>query len=79
VCQDYQNYEGADPVATMLSMSAARLRDAGVPADKITTTGDRTEGIGAALSRGRPGDLVVVLDDPNLAFSVIDGLRCPRS
>lgn len=76
VCPDY---EGPDPVAAMLSMSAARLRDAGVPADMITTTGDRTDGIGAALGRGRTGDLVVLLDDPNAAFPVIDGLRRPRS
>ena len=65
VCPDYA---GADPVATMLSMSAARLLEAGVPADTITTTGDRLEGISAALARGVPGDLVVILDDPNAAF-----------
>ena len=75
VCPDY---ESPDPVATMLWMSAARLRDAGVAADAITTSGDRTEAIRTALSRGCPGDLVVLLDDPNAAFPVIDGLRPPR-
>lgn len=75
LCPDY---ESADPVATMLSLSHARLLDAGVPADMIATTGDRLEGIGAVLGRGVPGDLVVILDDPNLAFPVIDGLRPPR-
>lgn len=75
VCPDY---ESPDPVATMLWMSAARLRDAGVAAEAITTSGDRTEAIRTALSRGWPGDLVVLLDDPNAAFPVIDGLRPPR-
>lgn len=75
VCPDYA---GPDPVATMLSMSAARLHVAGVAAEAVTTTGDRMEALSAVLSRGVPGDLVVVLDEPNVAFPVIDELRSLR-
>jgi cyanophycin synthetase len=66
------DYDGDDPVATMLTASRELLTGCGVATERIRTEADPHSAIRAALDSARPGDLVVLLAEPAEALPVID-------
>lgn len=65
------DYAGPDPVSAMLSGVRDELMGNGVPAERIHLEADPRAAIRDVLRRGRPGDLVVVLAEPEDAFAVL--------
>lgn len=66
------DYDGDDPVATMLGAARGLLIGCGVAAERIRTEADPRTAIRTALESARPGDFVVLLAEPAEALPLID-------
>lgn len=66
------DYDGDEPVVTMVENLRRLLVDGGAPDDRVQTEVEPPAAIRLALTRARPGDLVVVLAEPWVAWPVID-------
>jgi len=64
-------YAGDDPAAAMVARSRRLLLDTGVSDENITVEADPHTAVRVALDRARPGDLVVLLADHDIAETVV--------
>ncbi|MCB0933207.1 MAG: hypothetical protein KDB71_15080 [Mycobacterium sp.] len=71
----HPEYAGADPSAVMVARSRRLLQEQGVDTRRITTETSPPAAIRGTLDSARPGDLVVLLADHDLARCVIDQWR----
>lgn len=67
----HRAYAGDDPVATMLARTEAALVAAGAAGESISLSPDPVAGLRALVQRAEPGDLVVVLAEPDDAHPFV--------
>ncbi|RFA28554.1 hypothetical protein CAI21_11850 [Alkalilimnicola ehrlichii] len=72
VVEDSPEYAGRDPLRNMLGYFESCLIEAGVDPSIIETHIDQQQAIREGLAKGRPGDLVLVLSEPDVALPIIN-------
>jgi cyanophycin synthetase len=65
-------YAGDDPAATMVARSRRLLLECGFDTDRIAVEADPRAALRLALNEARPGDLIVLLADHDMASVAVD-------
>ncbi|MCK0168408.1 Mur ligase family protein [Jannaschia sp. S6380] len=74
----FGRYTGEDPVGEMLSTAGRMLKEAGAREGQVTLARDHVAGCDALFDEAAPGDLLVLMVDPPLAYDTIDRRRADK-